>query len=77
MHKYFPEKIQSTYTVIRPPLSDGLFDEGQGKKLIQECTDAYHMMVAKALSLCKHARPGIQPTIDVLCMRIKGPNEAH
>jgi hypothetical protein len=34
------------------------------------------MMVAKALFLCKRAGPDIQPTIAVLCMRVKGPNEA-
>jgi hypothetical protein len=33
-------------------------------------------MVAKALFLCKRARPDIQPTIAVLCTRVKGPNEA-
>jgi hypothetical protein len=34
------------------------------------------MMVAKALFLCKRARPDIQPTIAVLCTGVKGPNEA-
>jgi hypothetical protein len=33
-------------------------------------------MVAKALFLCKRARPDIQPTIAVLCTRVKGPNKA-
>jgi hypothetical protein len=28
------------------------------------------------IALCKHARPDIQPTIAVLCARVKGPNEA-
>jgi hypothetical protein len=58
------------------PASDGLFNDGQGKKLNQECADAYHTMVAKALFLCKRARPDIQPTIAVLCTRIKSPNQA-
>jgi hypothetical protein len=75
--KYFSEKIKSTDTAITPA-SDGLFNEGQAKKLNQErCADAYHMMVAKALFLCKRTRPlDIQPTITVLCMRVKGPNKA-
>ena len=34
-------------------------------------------MVAKALFLCKRARPDIQPTIAVLCTRVKEPNEAN
>ena len=36
----------------------------------------YHTMVAKALFRCKRARPDIQPTIAVLCTRVKDPNEA-
>jgi hypothetical protein len=64
--------MKSTDTVITPA-SDGLFNEGQGKKLDQKHADAYHMMVAKALFL---SRPDIQPTVAVLCTRVKGPNEA-
>jgi hypothetical protein len=72
----FPEKINSTDTAVTPA-SDGLFNEGQGKKLSQERADAYHMMVAKALFVCKRAMPDMQPTITVLCTRVKGPNEAN
>jgi hypothetical protein len=75
MLEVFPEKIKSTDTAVTPA-SDGLFNEGQGKKLNEERADAYHTMVAKALFLCKRARPAIQPTIAVLCTRVKGPNEA-
>jgi hypothetical protein len=75
MLEVFPEKIKSTDTLVTPA-SDGLFNEGQGKKLNEERADAYHTMVAKALFLCKRARPDIQPTIAVLCTRVKGPNEA-
>jgi hypothetical protein len=72
----FSEKIKSTDNAVTPA-SDGLFNEGQGKKLNQERTDAYHPMVAKALFSCKRARrEDIQPTITVLCTRIKGPSEA-
>jgi hypothetical protein len=75
MLEVFPEKIKSTDTAVTP-VSDGLFNEGEGKKLNEERADAYHTMVAKALFLCKRARPEIQPTIAVLCTRVKGPNEA-
>jgi hypothetical protein len=75
MLEVFPEKIKSTDTAVTPA-SDGLFNEGQGKKLNEERADAYHTMVAKALFLCKRARPDIQPTIAVLCTRVKGLNEA-
>jgi hypothetical protein len=75
MLEVFPEKIKSTDTAVTPA-SDGLFNDGQGKKLNEERADAYHTMVAKAPFLCKRARPDIQPTIAVLCRRVKGPNEA-
>jgi hypothetical protein len=70
-----PEKLKSTDTAVTPA-SDGLFNEGQGKKLSEERADAFHRTVAKALFLCKRARPDTQPTITVLCTRVKGPNEA-
>jgi hypothetical protein len=76
MLEVFPKKIKSTDTAVTPA-SDGLFNKGQGKRLNEEQrADAYHTMVAKALFLCKRARPDIQPTIAVLCTRVKGPNEA-
>jgi hypothetical protein len=76
MIKNCPEKINFSTDSAVPSASDGWFNEGQGKKLNQEHADPYHMMVAKALFLCKWARPDIQPTIAVLCTRIKGPSEA-
>jgi hypothetical protein len=75
MLEVFPEKLKSTDTAVTPA-SDGLFNEGQEKKLNEERADVYHTMVAKALFLCKSARPDIQPTIAVLCTQVKGPNEA-
>jgi hypothetical protein len=75
MLEVFPEKIKTTDTAVTPA-SDGLFNEGQGKKLNEERADAYHTMIAKALFLCKRARPDIQPTIAVFCTQVKGPNEA-
>jgi hypothetical protein len=58
MLEVFPENIKSTDTALTPA-SDGLFNEGQGKKLNEERADAYYTMVAKALFLCKRARPDI------------------
>jgi hypothetical protein len=75
MLEVFPEKIKSTDTAVTPA-SNGLFNESQGNKLHEECADAYHRMVAKALFICKRARRDTQPTIAVLCTRVKGPNEA-
>jgi hypothetical protein len=76
MLKFFPEKIKSKDTVVTPA-RDGLFNKVQGKKLYEEGADAYHTMVAKALFLCKLARPDIQPTIAVLCTRVNGLNKAN
>jgi hypothetical protein len=73
MLEAFPEKLKSTDTAVTPA-SDGLLNKGQGNKVNQEHTDAYHTMVATALFLCKRARPDIQPTIAVLCTQVKGPN---
>jgi hypothetical protein len=71
----FPGKLRSTEKAPSPA-GNSLFNQGQGKKLTTERTDAYHMMVAKGLFLCKQARPDIPPTIAVLCTRVKDPNEA-
>jgi hypothetical protein len=48
----FPEKSKRTDSATMPA-SDGLSNDGQGKKLNQERADAYHTMVAKALFLWK------------------------
>ena len=71
----FPVKLKITDTA-NSPAGDGLFDQGQGRKLPEERADIYHTMVTKGLFLCKRARPDIQTTIAVLCTRVKGPNEA-
>ena len=36
----------------------------------------FHQMVAKALFLCKRARPDIQPIVTLLCMRVKKPGKS-
>jgi hypothetical protein len=75
MLKHFPQTFKEN-EVATTNASDTLFNEGQGRKLHQERADMYHTMVAKALFLCKRARPDIQQTIAVLCTRVKEPNEA-
>jgi hypothetical protein len=76
MLKDFPEKDKSTDTAVTPA-TDSLFNKGQGKKFKDGRADAHHRIVAKRLFLFKHARPDIEPTIAVLCTRVKGPKEAH
>jgi hypothetical protein len=71
----FPEILKET-DISKTPAGDDLFNKGQGKMLETKRAEEYHTMVAKGLFLCKRARPDIQPTIAVLCTRVKGPNEA-
>jgi hypothetical protein len=75
MLRDFWEKLKET-DISKTPAGDVLFNKGQGKKLPVERVEGYHMVVAKALFLCKRARPGIQPTIAALCKRVKDLNEA-
>jgi hypothetical protein len=75
MIRDFPDKLKSI-DIAKTPAGNGLFNQGQGRKLPTEHAEAYHTMVAKGLFLCKCARPNIQPTIAVLCTRVKDPNEA-
>ena len=57
------------------PAGDDLFAEGTGNKLDKQQAQEYHTFVAKGLFASKRARPDIQPTIAVLCTRVKEPNE--
>jgi hypothetical protein len=70
----FPTKFKKTDKAASPA-GDSLFNEGQGEKLETGRAETYHTTVAKGLFLCKRARPDIQPTIAVLCTRVKCPNE--
>jgi hypothetical protein len=71
----FPVKLKST-DVAKMPAGEGLFNQEKGGKLNKERAEQYHTHVAKGLVLCKLARPDIQPTIAVLCTRVKDSNEA-
>jgi hypothetical protein len=75
MLKHFPQTFKE-YEVATMPASNALFNKGQGRILHKERADMYHTMVAKALFLCKRARPDIEQTIAVLCTRVKEPNKA-
>ena len=49
----------------------------QGGKLPTERAEAYYTIVAYGLFLCKRVRPYIEPTMAVLCTRVKDPNKAY
>ena len=63
----FPEKTKGTDSG-KTPAGDDLFNKGQGARLLQECAEVYHTMVAKALFLCKRARQIYSPP-SLYCAR--------
>jgi hypothetical protein len=69
----FPLKLKKSETAMTPA-GDNLLNFGAGKKLEKERAEIFHMTVARGLFLTKRARPDIQPTIAVLCTRVKEPN---
>jgi hypothetical protein len=46
----------------------------EGTKLDEEKAQVYHHIVAKALFLCKRARPDLQTAVAFLCTRVKQPD---
>ena len=52
-----------------------MFSVGAGSALTEKQKEIFHKTTAKALFLCKRARPDIQPIFTVLCTRVKSPNE--
>ena len=71
----FPETLNKMDTV-RTPAVESLFNAGQQKKLDKNRAQSFHTTVAKGLFVSKRARPDIQPTIALLCSRVKNPNES-
>lgn len=60
---------------VTSPANHALFQEYKtAKKLNEKERKHFHTMVAKALFLCKRARPDILPTTTYLCSRVKEPN---
>ena len=59
------------------PAGVDLFNEDTGKKLGEKDKEIFHRTVAKALFLCKRARPDIQTVVSVLCTRVKKPGKPN
>ena len=57
------------------PATNEMFSVGAGSALTEKHKEIFHKTMAKALLVCKRARPDIQPIVAVLCMRVKLPNE--
>ena len=52
-----------------------MFESSDEEYLETEKRELLHRTTAKALFLCKRARPDIQPILSVLCTRVKKPTE--
>ena len=70
----FPIKFKENETVAKPATSD-MFDSVDEKYLDDDQRELFHRTTAKALFLCKRARPDTQPIVLVLCTRVKKPTE--
>jgi len=82
MTKYIKEMIEEFPIEFKKsdksptPSSDTLFQKSVGNILAEDDADTFHRTVAKGLFASKRARPDIQPTIAVLCTRVKKPRES-
>ena len=72
MLEEFPIKFKDNETVVNPATVD-MFGSVDGNYLEMKERELFHRTTAKAMFLCKRARPDIQPIILVLCTRVKKP----
>jgi hypothetical protein len=70
----FSIKFQKNEKAITPA-SENLFQEVKDDILSKEMAEEYHTFVAKALFLCKRARPDLHTTVAVLCTRVRQPTK--
>ena len=61
---------------VSTPAAEHLFIiNDKSGKVGNDKKEELHTTVAKALFLCKRARPDLQPTVPFLCTRVKAPDE--
>jgi len=70
----FPIQFTSEDSAPTPAPTD-LHVTGTSPKLPPKEAEIFHTFVAKALFLCKRARPDIQLAVATLCTRVKDPNQ--
>jgi hypothetical protein len=68
MIKEFPQELPGKSKSVA---SENLFKVDQGKQISKLKAEAFHTFVAKALFLCKRARPDINPAVAFLCTRVQ------
>ena len=60
---------------VPPPAAPHLFDVAEEQdRLCDKDAEIFHHYVAKALFLCKRARPDLQTAVAFLCTRVKSPD---
>lgn len=61
---------------VSTPAAEHLFDTNPKTTVLdKKKKEDFHTMVAKALFLCKRARPDLQPTVPFLCTRVQTPDK--
>ena len=75
MCKDFEKEHGSKLGKAKVPAPVNLLDRGEGPKVDPKRAELFHTYVMKAMYLCKRARPDIEPSIAILCTRVKDPNE--
>ena len=76
MIKDFPymEQVQQMKKVNTPAAEHLFTVNPKAEKLNDKMKEEFHTAVAKALFLCKRARPDLQPTVPFLCTRVREPD---
>ena len=81
MSDYVKTMIEDFLIKLRPndlvamPATNDLFSTRTSDDVSKQKAEEFHTFVAKALFMCKHARPDLHTTIAMLCMRVKKPNK--
>ena len=70
------EEFYGQVDVVSTPAPAHLFDTQEDcPKLEEKKAQMFHHMTAKALYICKRARPDIQTAVAFLSTRVKSPDE--
>ena len=71
---YFPIKIEK-YQAVASLATENIFKVKRSKPLNKNKQELFHTTLTIGLFLCKRNISDIQPTITVLCTRVKHPNQ--
>ena len=69
------EEVEALKKVTTPAAEHLFMTNPNGIQLDERRKEEFHTTVAKALFLCKRARPDLQPTVPFLCTRVQSPDK--